>query len=270
MEKTNKKVIDVDKVKRLFSNNKLEEALLSDIDICDNCIVLKNNNFRLTYTLSSIDAKSSDDIGQLADQVGINNSRMVSNHQIHSNLVRKIDESTRTDIKDADAMTSNIEDTGLIIYTADCVPVVLIDPINKAVAAIHAGWRGTYGSIVEESISMMEKEYKTEPGDLHAYIGPFIGLGNFEVGDDLYYKFEEFMKEKSIPMSDWQTAYDKIGFSYHLDLGRINELLMLALGVKSENINKLNICTVENSDLFYSYRAHNKTDKRIGTIIEIL
>ena len=78
------------------------------------------------------------------------------------------------------------------------------------------------------------------------------------------------MKEKSISMSDWQTAYDKIGFSYHLDLGRINELLMLALGVKSENINKLNICTVENSDLFYSYRAHNKTDKRIGTIIEIL
>ena len=116
MEKTNKKVIDVDKVKRLFSNNKLEEALLSDIDICDNCIVLKNNNFRLTYTLSSIDAKSSDDIGQLADQVGINNSRIVSNHQIHSNLVRKIDESTRTDIKDADAMTSNIEDTGLIFF----------------------------------------------------------------------------------------------------------------------------------------------------------
>ena len=136
MEKTNKKVIDVDKVKRLLSNNKLEEALLSDIDICDNCIVLKNNNFRLTYTLSSIDAKSSDDIGQLADQVGINNSRIVSNHQIHSNLVRKIDESTRTDIQDADAMTSNIEDTGLIIYTADCVPVVLIDPINKAVACL--------------------------------------------------------------------------------------------------------------------------------------
>lgn len=249
---------------------RLSEGILNNVAIHDEYISLENDDFRIIYTLSYLDAKSPEGIAYLSKKVGFDSNRIAHNIQVHSNNVRLVDDSNICLTQEADALVTSLEEVCLMVYTADCVPIVLLDPVNMVVSAIHAGWRGTYGSIVEKALETMLTSYKTQAKDVHAYIGPFISLDNFEVGDDLYQKFEAFMVEKGVSYKDWEGAYINKDGKYHLDLGIINELLMLSLGVKRENINNLNLCTVENSDRVFSYRAHDKTEKRIGTIVEIL
>ena len=107
--------------------------------------------------------------------------------QIHSNLVLLADRSGI--LGEGDALITNLPGLAISIRTADCYPILLADARNRAIAAVHAGWRGTTAQIVVKTLERMQQEFGTTPGDVSAAIGPGIGVCCYEVGDEVSRQF---------------------------------------------------------------------------------
>ena len=143
------------------------------------------------------------------------------------------------------------------------MPIAIIDTKNKAIGAVHAGWRGTYEKIAQKTIEEMSKNYNTNPDDIVCVIGPSIGPCCYEVSKELVEKFNTNLTncEEKFYIIDKDR--------YYLDLWKINEYILQVSGVNKNNIINLNLCTSCNADKFHSYRKHQQTPERIGMIIEI-
>ena len=216
----------------------------------------------IAITTTNIDAKNLDDVNNAFKDV-FTLKNLSKNKQIHSNIVNKVDKDNIGQIIDGDAIITNEKNVPLLILTADCVPVVLVDKVNKAVGLVHAGWRGTYGKICSETLQSMKENYNTNTEDVFAIIGPSIGKCCYEVSYDLVEKFSALL-----PNAD-EKIYEIRDEKYYLDLWEINTQILKEFGVLKSNIINMNICTSCNCDRFFSYRKHDKTPKRIGTFIEI-
>lgn len=216
----------------------------------------------IAITTTNIDAKNLDDVNNAFKDV-FTLKNLSKNKQIHSNIVNKVDKDNIGQIIDGDAIITNEKNVPLLILTADCVPVVLVDKVNKAVGLVHAGWRGTYGKICSETLQSMKENYNTNPEDVVAIIGPSIGKCCYEVSYDLVEKFSALL-----PNAD-EKIYEIRDEKYYLDLWEINTQILKEFGVLKSNIINMNICTSCNCNRFFSYRKHDKTTKRIGTFIEI-
>lgn len=216
----------------------------------------------IAITTTNIDAKNLDDVNNAFKDV-FTLKYLSKNKQIHSNIVNKVDKDNIGQIIDGDAIITNEKNVPLLILTADCVPVVLVDKVNKAVGLVHAGWRGTYGKICSETLQSMKENYNTNTEDVVAIIGPSIGKCCYEVSYDLVEKFSALL-----PNAD-EKIYEIRDEKYYLDLWEINTQILKEFGVLKSNIINMNICTSCNCDRFFSYRKHDKTPKRIGTFIEI-
>lgn len=216
----------------------------------------------IAITTTNVDAKKLDDINNVFKDV-FTLKNLSKNKQIHSNIVNKVDKDNIGQIIDGDAIITNEKNVPLLILTADCVPVVLVDTINKAVGLVHAGWRGTYGKICAETLQSMKENYNTKPEDVVAIIGPSIGKCCYEVSYDLVEKFSALLSNAD------EKIYEIRDDKYYLDLWEINTQILKEFGVLKSNIINMNICTSCNCDRFFSYRKHDKTPKRIGTFIEI-
>jgi YfiH family protein len=156
------------------------------------------------------------------------------------------DLTTEGELQDVDAVVTDLKGYCLCVSTADCVPVLLYDKEKKVIAAVHAGWRGTVGRIVEKTLELMKAEYGTKGEDIVACIGPSISLEAFEVGDEVYAAFVE----AGFDMSRIARRYEK----WHLDLWEANRLQLLSQDVKEENIEVAGICTYNHCDDFFSAR----------------
>ena len=217
----------------------------------------------LAITTKNIDSKNKEDLLNTFNNDEFNLENLTSNIQIHSEIVNLIDESNIGYKNEGDALITNVKEVPLLVFTADCVPIAIIDKKNKAIGVVHAGWRGTYSQIAKNTIELMKKEYNTDARDLLCVIGPSIGSCCYEVSKDLIEKFNIILtncKEKFYIIKEGK---------YYLDLWKVNEYVLKTCGVKEKNIINLNICTSCNSDRFHSYRIHEKTDKRIGMILQI-
>ena len=167
--------------------------------------------------------------------------------QTHTTNVRVVDNVLAPEeLQDVDAVVTHSKDFCLCVSTADCVPILLYDRVKEVIAAIHAGWRGTVGRIVEKTLDVMKSQYGTEGEDVMACIGPSISLESFEVGDEVYAAFEE----AGFDMSRIARKYEK----WHLDLWEANRLQLLAHGVLPEHIEVAGICTYQNHEDFFSAR----------------
>ena len=167
--------------------------------------------------------------------------------QTHTTNVRVIkDIPTQEALQDVDAVVTHLKDFCLCVSTADCVPVLLYDASKEVIAAIHAGWRGTVGRIVEKTLEVMKTDYGTEGKDVIACIGPSISLESFEVGDEVYVAFVG----AGFEMNRIARKYEK----WHLDLWEANRLQLLAHGVLPEHIEVAGICTYQNHEDFFSAR----------------
>ena len=217
---------------------------------------------KLAITKKEIDSKSKDDLEEVFSDYFIL-SNLTSNIQIHSDIVNVVDESNVATKRDGDALVTNLKNVPLLIFTADCVPVAMIDKKNKVVALAHAGWRGTYEEISRKSIEKMISLYNSNPEDIVCVIGPSIGDCCYEVSEDLYNKFKDRFESSSNTICSIRD--DK----YYLNLWNTNIHSLESIGVNKDNIINLSICTNCNSDKFHSYRAHNQTSKRIGMLLEI-
>lgn len=160
-----------------------------------------------------------------------------------------------TELEEVDALVTDIPGYCLCVSTADCVPVLLYDSQNKAVAAIHAGWRGTVARIVEKTLAVMNRRYNSQGKDIIACIGPSISWEAFEVGDEVYQAFYDARFDMNL------IARKKA--KWHIDLWEANRQQLLAYGVKPENIEVSGICTYNNNDDFFSARRQGIRSGRI-------
>jgi YfiH family protein len=138
-------------------------------------------------------------------------------------------------------MITDIPGYCLIIRSADCVPVILIDPIRKAVGAVHSGWRGSVLGIAGKTVTEMKTVFAGDPREIHAYIFPSIGPSSYQVSKDVAEKFPGcFIVTES---------------GYYLDLWKSVEQSLEGAGVKPENIFNNRLCTLSNNDRFFSHRG---------------
>ena len=194
---------------------------------------------------------------QLCQWLGIPTERLIIPYQTHSCRVLVADDTfthLSADAKHAllqekDALVTDLHGLCLCVSTADCIPILLYDCRHKAIAAIHAGWRGTIADIVTHTFETMHNRYSTEGTDVYAVIGPGISLDAFEVGNEVYETFHEagFAMRN---ISRWHDEKEK----YHLDLPAANRIQMESCGIPSEQIYSSNICTYAQHREFFSAR----------------
>ena len=140
------------------------------------------------------------------------------------------------------------------IRTADCYPILLADTRSRAVAAIHAGWRGTAAHIVLKTLEKMRTDYGTDPVDVVAAVGPGIGGCCYEVGPEVACQF-----------GDAALTHN----STHVDLMSENRKELEAAGVPLQNIEALGVCTFCDAERFFSYRREKEAAGRMTSYIRI-
>ncbi|MGK0469232.1 peptidoglycan editing factor PgeF [Clostridium sp.] len=177
-------------------------------------------------------------------------------NQIHSDKILSFDD--RIDTQDGDALITDKTKTAVGIFTADCVPVILVDTSKGVIAAIHSGWKGTKVLIVSKTIERLQETYDSISKDIKVYIGPHIGGCCYEVSSDL---IEEFTSEDIY-------SNIKISNNNKLDLQKCIMTQLMAKGIKKTNIITTNICTACNKHHeLYSYRfSENKLGRMFSFV----
>lgn len=198
---------------------------------------------------------------------------VVQPHQVHGCEIREVlrADTTRDELEGVDALVTNVSGVAISVRTADCIPVLLYDPVHKAVAAVHAGWRGTVQHISQKVIDRMRELYGTQASDLLAVIGPGIGPDSFQVGQEVADAFASAGFPMSQILRDCgpkaPTAENPMAGGLHIDLWRANEWLLQEAGVKS--IQVTGICTYKKNDRFFSARREGTKCGRIINCIRL-
>ena len=161
-------------------------------------------------------------------------------------------------IENCDAFITDQKNIMLTILTADCVPILLFDPQQNIIAAIHAGWRGTEQEILLKTVQKMQTFFNSNPKNILAGIAPSIGQCCYEVDWNVAKHFEEI-----------EGAYQEKNKKYMLNLPHINKTQLLRAGLKSNNIELSNICTACNVEKYFSYRKEQGCSGRFMSMIAL-
>lgn len=190
-------------------------------------------------------------------------------HDIKTSVIRTECPDPET-LKGTDALITNIKGLAIGVRTADCIPILLYDQVNQAIAAIHAGWKGTLRRIVNSTISQMRVEYGSVPKDIKAVIGPGIQKASFQVGEEIALCFKDlgFPIEMIYSWNGPKVAGD-VTTGHHVDLVAANIWLLQSNGVSIENIQVSNLDTFMEPTL-YSARRDGMKCGRIITAIKLL
>ncbi len=192
--------------------------------------------------------------------------------QLHTPNVRAVeslaetaDDFTRPAMSEGDGLMTNIPGVLLAVGAADCIPVLVADPVRRVVAAFHAGWRGTAARIVEHGIAQMQRRYGSHPPDLVAVIGPGIGPASYVVSEELRTKFAgNFAYAGDLFHEDLDTHGE---LALHLDLWEANRRQLTDAGLRAEQIDFLALDTAKETNRFFSHRAENGlTGRMLGVI----
>jgi len=193
---------------------------------------------------------------------------VVQGHQVHETRIAVVDRwMTREELEGCDAFITDKPDLALGVRTADCVPVLLYDPKCRAIAAVHAGWKGTVQHISQKAIDAMARQYGTEAGDLRAVIGPAIGPDSFQVGEEVVEKF----REAGFPIVDiWSFRGEGNGKpmsgGHHIDLFKANRWLLEKAGVQPGNISVCGLDTYTEESLYSARREGPACGRNINAI----
>ena len=185
---------------------------------------------------------------ELAAKLGIQPNQLIFPRQTHTNCVAEILDIPEAEINETDALVTNQPRICLCVQTADCVPILLFDPVENVIAAVHAGWRGTVNKIVEIAVQKMIVEYHSSPQNIVAAIGPSISPEIYEVGNEVV----EAVK-KSIPNYEITLRKNSSG-KFHFNLWEANRQILIETGVSLKNIEILGECSFQNSNKYFSAR----------------
>lgn len=180
--------------------------------------------------------------------------------QIHSDVIHVIDKVPPKKLK-GDAMVTRLPSLLLIIRTADCLPVLIVDERRRVVAVVHCGWRGSARRVVQRAIENMKDHYGAEPSSFLVGLGPCIGSGCYEVGDDV---LESFRKEGHT--REFFRDHPLRKGRYLFDLRGINFSQIQSMGVKEENVFSITLCTHCDQNFLSFRRDRNKAGRMLSFI----
>lgn len=194
---------------------------------------------------------------------------VIQGHQVHGCRIAIVDrpDLTREDLEGYDAFITDIQGIAIGVRTADCTPVLLYDPSNRVIAAVHSGWRGTAANISRKTIELMGKSFNTRPEDIRAVIGPSIGPDSFQVGEEVVERF----REAGFPMeSIWSDRGPGDGSpmsgGHHIDLFKANRWILEDSGVKPESIQVYDIDTFTDTSFYSARREGVSCGRNINSI----
>lgn len=218
--------------------------------------------FNLGFRVNDNEESVRENYRLLASDLGLEMSRIVLSKQTHTDNIRIVTEedagkglTKQSDIEDTDGLVTNARGIALVVFSADCVPILMYDPNEEVVAAVHAGWRGSVAGIAPKCAELMRSRFGSRADDIRVAIGPSIGKCCFEFGEEavIYFDKKYYTKE--------------LNGRFKVDLWEYNKNLLLRVGIKPENIDISGRCTMCESDKFYSYRAHKERTGRLGAVI---
>jgi YfiH family protein len=191
--------------------------------------------------------------------------------QVHGSDLRLIESlaeakpaaDARGDTIYCDAIVSAAPQVLAGVKTADCVPILIGDPVSGAFAAVHAGWRGTLAAIASRTLERMRAKYNTKPQDVRVAIGPAAGSCCYEVGTDVIDAFRNSFPSQQL-FTETSTDHACI------DLLKANREQLVAAGVDPEQINVAPLCTICRTDLFFSYRREKNVEGKVGRLMSVI
>ena len=231
------------------------------------------SSMNLSFTRGDDPACVSENYRRIAALMDTEPSRMVMTYQTHTDNLRIVTETDAgkgvvipKDYTDVDGLITDRPDLTLGVYIADCVPVLLADPVKRVVAAIHSGWRGTALGIGKKAVDLMEQKFGCQREDLYAAIGPSVCKNCYEVSEDVI----EAMK-KQIHGEDMQKICirGKEPGKYQLDLWETNRLILQYAGIKPEHMDCTDVCTCCHPEELFSHRKMGDQRGNLGAFIRI-
>jgi len=208
---------------------------------------------------------------------------LITLKQFHSDVIQLFD-GAPSDPCRGDASITNRPNLLLAIQTADCVPILLVDPKKRAIAAIHAGWRGTLARIAAKTIGKMQMLFGSDPRHLLAAIGPSIGPCCYEVGTEVATQFLSQFADAPTYFDEFRTGDEPNPIQWlnmmppgHqpppkgvlLGLRKANRSQLLAAGLRPQNIHTIDLCTACHPNLLFSYRKQGPASGRLMSVIAL-
>lgn len=195
---------------------------------------------------------------RLADAFGLPVSHLVIPRQTHSVNIAVIDESQSlsTPLENVDGIVTNRKDIIIGVNTADCVPLIMVDPRHSVIAAVHAGWRGAVGGVIQTALETMIK-LGASPGDIRCAMGPSICQECFEVGEEVASQFPD-------------GCVDRLSYAKpHVSLQHYTHDTLISCGIRREHITPFDntLCTRCHPDNFFSARAAGINSGRVFTFV---
>jgi hypothetical protein len=176
--------------------------------------------------------------------------------QVQGGLVRRV--YTQGGYDACDGLVTNSYGVFLTICAADCLSVFMFDPIQKAIGAVHAGWRGSSVNIVGRAVKLMDEEFETDASDLIVYVGPAAGICCYEVGEEVANNF----KEEFLVGVNTQNP--------HLDLKSHARTELMDAGILGSNIEISDFCTICRPELFHSFRRDGEISGRMMGVVGLV
>ena len=251
------------------------------------CSILPSGERALNLSYTEWDSRETVTQNRKAFQraLGAEKLNLVALRQFHSAVVHPF-AAVPSEPRKGDASLTNAAGLLLAVQTADCVPILLVHPKKRAVAAIHAGWRGTLARIAEKTVGEMRMKFGSKPSDILAAVGPAIGACCYEVGTELVTEFTSQFPDAEGYFDELRTGEEPNPLQWlnmmppghqpppknvRLDLRKANRSQLLAAGLRDAHIFVSDLCTACHTDLFFSYRKEAAGSGRllaVGGVIE--
>lgn len=238
---------------------------LSQHDICYHLVSKKDQKYPYNFSLALHTKENKTQILKNRETIKAKfpNTKFIVANQTHSANIHLIEEKNELGwygledaIENCDALITNQSNIMLTILTADCVPILLLDPSKKVIAAVHAGWKGTQQEILFKTVEKMKNSFHCNPKEILASIAPSIGKCCYEVDWNVAQHFEKI-----------ENAYAQKGEKYMLDLPHINRLQLLNSGFLEKNIEHAHLCTACEVEQYFSYRQEGGCSGRFMSMI---
>ncbi len=223
------------------------------------------------FTTRQLELSSAEDWARVAGAIGA--SRVMTLAQVHGRHVVTVREGQAwpRERPEGDVLVSDAADAAVAVRAADCVPLLMADPISGAVAAVHAGWRGTAAGAAPAAVEALQRDFGARPQDIVAAIGPSIGACCYEVGSALVDAFATAGHPRHLVDRWFVTLPVRRGErgapTLRLDLWSANRDQLVLAGVVEENIHICGLCTASNLEVFPSFRAERERAGRIAAAI---
>lgn len=208
----------------------------------------------LSFSVGDDEASVRENRARFFSALGVPVDALAIPRQVHSAVVARVD--APGPVPGTDALVTDTPGVYLCVTIADCVPILLHDPAHRAVAAVHAGWRGSAAGILSLALKLMRSAYGTRPEDLRAYVGPAAGGCCYEIGPEVAERFPaKYVTRRPAGL--------------RLDLKGFNADTLLGAGLDPVHMEVSPLCTITESALLHSYRRDGPLSGRMMAVIGI-